>query len=208
MLLNSQEGTEQHLPPHPILHTHPQHMKRPKYNLGQNVNSIKCEKIAIERHLQVPLAQGQSNPPPVWSRGGSHVCVPPGTLPRTPQHLFPASEWLSGDSPCCLPQVPWMELKWEGRRREGERSWAFLPVGSHSFPLTLTAVSNSALQMELFPFPVEIVSQHKKWKYFQKGVLKIWAFLKIPYKYRLTTDFFKCLMSLPSFTIVPLLIHG
>ena len=65
MLLNSREGTEQHLPPHPILHTHPQHMKRPKYNLGQNVNSIKCEKIAIERHLQIPLAQGQSNPPPV-----------------------------------------------------------------------------------------------------------------------------------------------
>ena len=65
MLLNSLQGTEQHLPPQPILHTHSQHMKRPTYNLGQNVNSIKCEKIAIERHLQIPLAQGQSNPPSV-----------------------------------------------------------------------------------------------------------------------------------------------
>ena len=164
-------------------------MKRPKYNLGQNVNSIKCEKIAIERHLQVPLAQGQSNPPPVWFRGGSHVCVPPGTVPKSPQHLLPASEWLSGDSSCCLSQGPWMELKWGGRRRKGERNRAFLPVGSHSFPLKLTGVSNSALQVELFPCPVEIVSQHKKWKYFQKGVLKIWTFLKILYKYRLTTDF-------------------
>ena len=165
-------------------------MKRLKYNLAQNVNSIKCEKITIERHLQIPLAQGQGNPFPVWSRGSSHVCVPPGTVPRTPQHQLPASEWLSGHSPCCLSQVPWMELKWGGRRREGERNQAFLLVGSHSFPLTLTTVSRYlALQMELFPFPVEIVSQHKKWKYFQKGVLKIWAFLKILYKYRLTTDF-------------------
>ena len=105
-----------------------------------------------------------------------------------PSAPTPSLRWLSGDSPCCLSQVPWMELKWGGRRRE--RNQAFLPVGSHSFPLTLTAVSGySALQMKLFPFPVEIVSQHKKWKYFQKGVLKIWAFLKILYNYRLTTDF-------------------
>lgn len=45
----------------------------------------------------------------------------------------------------------------------------------------------------------------QKVKIFSKGVLlKIWAFLKILYNYRLTKTFKICLMSLPSFTILPL----
>lgn len=54
-------------------------------------------------------------------------------------------------------------VKVRKEEEEGERNQAFFPVGSHSFPLTLTAVSRYlALQIELSPFPVEIVSQHKK----------------------------------------------
>lgn len=65
------------------------------------------------------------------------------------------------------------------RRREGERNQAFFPLAHTLFPLTLTAVSRYlALQIELSPFPVEIVSQHKSENIFKKECSKFGHFLK------------------------------
>ena len=53
------------------------------------------------------------------------------TVLRTPS--LPLSEWLSGESPCSLSQVPWREIMWQRRKCEGGRNQAFCPLCSHSF---------------------------------------------------------------------------
>ena len=131
MLLNSVQAQDGISFPILILLTHPQHKQNPKYNLVPNVNSITFEKTAVEIHCLGTRSD-------YWlscllQRWCTCLCSSVRS-PEDPSPPLSASEWLSGESPCCLSQVLWMELMWEKKKREGERNQAYSPIGSHSFP--------------------------------------------------------------------------
>lgn len=164
-------------------------MKRQKYNLGQNVNSIKCQKIAIERHLQIPLARDKVIP----SLSDQEVHMSVFLLEHfwgTPQHHSQPQSDCPGDFLMSFPgSVDGVKVRKEEEGR-GEES-SILPRWLTLFP----SYTDSCFQdiwlcrLSCPHFLSRLFLSTKKWKYFQKGVLKIWAFLKILYNYRLTTDF-------------------
>ena len=131
MLLNSVQAQDGVSFPIPILLTHPQHKQNPKYNLAPNVDSITFEKTVVAIH-------GLGTRSNYWlscllQRWFTCLCSSVRS-PEDPSPPLSASGWLSGESPCCLSQVLWMELTWEKKKREGERNQAYSPIGSQSFP--------------------------------------------------------------------------
>ena len=120
MLLNSVQVQDDMSLPIPILHTHPQHQQNPKYKLAPNVNSIAFEKTVVEIH-------GLGTRSNYWlscllRRVFTCLC-PSVRSPKDPSPPLSASGWLSGEPPCCLSLVLWMELMWKEKKRgRGEES--------------------------------------------------------------------------------------
>ena len=122
MVLNSVQVQDGISFPIPFLHTHPQHKQNPKYKLAPNVNSITFEKTVVQIH---GLSTGSTAGSPVCFGGGSPASAPP-SQPWGPLPPLSASGWPSGEPPCCLSQVLWMELMWKEKKRgRGEESSIF-----------------------------------------------------------------------------------
>ena len=120
MLLNSVQVQDDMSFPIPTLHTHPQHKQNPKHKLAPNVNSIAFEKTVVEIH-------GLGTRSNYWLScllWRAFPCLCPSVCsPKDPSPPLSASGWLSGEPPCCLSLVLWMELMWKEKKRgRGEES--------------------------------------------------------------------------------------
>lgn len=99
--------------------------------------------------------------------------------PGDPSFPPSASEWLSGLSPCCLHQVRWVEVTWEGRKgKERAIICSSLSVYTLSPLILITVSSYFLLALNRFHFPLSFFLRTKRENNHQKGVPRTLHFLK------------------------------